>query len=119
MNEKHHASIAKHRENLNAYEALFNAIVVPDAFDYYSFQRILRLDLQWHSDHASLLLEAGKAFGQEGWTAVGKGDHYDWTKIVMGIEVKIEHAQKLPELETRPVMLKDWPIQLEDTKGVA
>ena len=118
MNEKHHAILTDYRNRLDKYDALFRAVTVPESFHIYLGDTSLNLHLQYESEGSreKLLLEAGKAFGTDGWTAKGASDHYNWTKEIKGVRICILHAKKLPPLADCEVKPQEWPIQLEDVK---
>lgn len=80
------------------------------------------------SDRPFLLLYdaalAGKVLGTEGWTRkrnpyCTSGIAYDWTRAILGINVKIEDAETQNDMDKTPVPPKAFPLALEEASPSA
>jgi hypothetical protein len=63
--------------------------------------------------------KVGCVFGKEGWTRKASyyKDSYTWTRTVTGITLTIPRAELIPPPDERPVLPREFPIQLEDSNA--
>lgn len=82
--------------------------------DYVCFY--VSLDGKTDSDRNRALAVMGDIFGRGGWDAQleYRGRHFDWSKMLDSVSVKISCAQPIGKPEKFPVDPKSFPLQLEE-----
>lgn len=86
-----------------------------------------RLDLCGHKPYMFVVtpdkkLLAGEIFGKDGWTAelerYSSPPSYFWSKEIDGVTIRMANMQEIPLPQTKPVAVRDWPIQITEAQQV-
>lgn len=82
-----------------------------------------RIDLNYadQSNTDRALAVAGEVFGRVGWTAKQSPygeNHINWIRVIDGVTVQIDGAEKLPPIAEHAVDPKAFPLMLENSEEV-